>query len=207
MKFLTKYMLTGILLLHVPSFSIAQEVVEEDTPSNAQQLLNLVKEGQVSEQNENARREAEFLANKNEQAAILAAEKRELANQERIADQLEAEYKKNEEILRVKEEAYMKELGSLVELFGHLQSTSGEAAVQFGGSLSSAQYTMDRVNFLNELTAKMSETTELPTISEIERLWFELQLMVNIWSLQHLKVNMLFFQDNQKDVIQNLQVP
>ena len=93
MKFLTKYMLTGILLLHIPNFSIAQEAVEEDTPSNVQQLLNLVKEGQVSEQNENARREAEFLANKNEQAAILAAEKRELANQERIADQLEAEYK------------------------------------------------------------------------------------------------------------------
>ena len=124
MKFLTKYMLTGILLLHVPSFSIAQEAVEADTPSNVQQLLNLVKEGQVSEQNENARREAEFLANKNEQAAILAAEKRELANQERIADQLEAEYKKNEENLRVKEEANMKELGSLVELFGNLQSTS-----------------------------------------------------------------------------------
>jgi biopolymer transport protein ExbB len=120
MKFLTKYMLAGILLLHIPNFSIAQEAVEKDTPSNAQQLLSLVKEGQVSEQNENARREAEFLANKNEQAAILAAEKRELANQERIADQLEAEYKKNEEILRVKEEAYMKELGSLVELFGHL---------------------------------------------------------------------------------------
>ena len=59
MKFLTKYMLTGILLLHVPSFSIAQEAVEADTPSNVQQLLNLVKEGQVSEQNENARREAE----------------------------------------------------------------------------------------------------------------------------------------------------
>ena len=116
MKFLTKYMLTGILLLHIPNFSIAQEAVEEDTPSNVQQLLNLVKEGQVSEQNENARREAEFLANKNEQAAILAAEKRELANQERIADQLEAEYKKNEEILRVKEEAYMKEPVSYTHL-------------------------------------------------------------------------------------------
>ena len=51
------------------------------------------------------------MANKNKQAEILAAEKRELARQERIADQLEAEYKKNEEILRVKEEAYQKELG------------------------------------------------------------------------------------------------
>jgi len=116
-----------------------------------------------------------FLANKNKQASILAAEKRELARQEKIADTLEAEYKKNEGILRVKEEAYQKELGSLVELFGHLQSSAGEAAVQFSGSLTGAQYGQDRVKFLNALTGKMSETTELPTIREIEGLWYELQ--------------------------------
>ena len=59
--------------------------------------------------------------------------------------------------------------------FGHLQSSAGEAAVQFSGSLTSPQYGIERVKFLNELTAKMSETTELPTIREIEGLWFELQ--------------------------------
>jgi len=111
----------------------------------------------------------------NRQASILAAEKRELARQEKIADKLEADYKRNEETLRVKEEAYKKELGSLVELFGHLQSSAGEAAVQFGGSLTSAQYGAERVAFLNDLTGKMSETTELPTIREIEGLWYELQ--------------------------------
>jgi len=63
----------------------------------------------------------------------------------------------------------------LVELFGHLQSSAGEAAVQFGGSLTSAQYGAERVAFLNDLTGKMSETTELPTIREIEGLWYELQ--------------------------------
>ena len=115
------------------------------------------------------------MANKNKQAEILAAEKRELARQEKIADQLEAEYKKNEEILRVKEEAYQKELGSLVELFGHLQSSAGEAAVQFSGSLQVAKYGQERVAFLNDLTTKMSETTELPSIREIEGLWYELQ--------------------------------
>ena len=62
-----------------------------------------------------------------------------------------------------------------MELFGHLQSSAGEAAVQFSGSLTSPQYGIERVKFLNELTAKMSETTELPTIREIEGLWFELQ--------------------------------
>ena len=164
------------LILSNSSILDAQEATSDgEAPSTVQQLLELVKEGQVREQSENSVREAEFLANKNKQASILAAEKRELARQERIADQLEAEYKKNEEILRVKEEAYKKELGSLVELFGHLQSASGEAAVQFAGSLSSAQFGTDRVGFLNDLTAKMSETTELPTVREIEGLWYELQ--------------------------------
>ena len=104
------------LLISSNHVLVAQEdAVEGEAPSTVQQLLELVKEGQVREQSENAIREAEFMANKNKQASILAAEKRELARQERIADQLEAEYKKNEEILRVKEEAYKKELGSLVK--------------------------------------------------------------------------------------------
>ena len=165
-----------VLSLTFNSFVFAQDA-EEETPevSTVEALLMLVKEGKTQEQSENSQREAKFLANKNKQAETLAAEKRELARQERIADQLEAEYKKNEEILRVKEEAYQKELGSLVELFGHLQSSAGEAAVQFSGSLTSPQFGLDRVDFLNDLTSKMSETTELPTIREIEGLWYELQ--------------------------------
>ena len=165
-----------VLSLTFNGFIFAQEEQEEGNEiSTVEALLNLVKQGKTQEQSENAKREARFMANKNKQAEILAAEKRELARQEKIADQLEAEYKKNEEILRVKEEAYQKELGSLVELFGHLQSSAGEAAVQFSGSLTSGQYGQDRVAFLNDLTTKMSETTELPSIREIEGLWYELQ--------------------------------
>ena len=165
-----------VLSLTFNTFVFAQESEGDEAEiSTVEALLQLVKEVKTKEQSANADREAKFMANKNEQAAILAAEKRELARQERIADQLEAEYKKNEEILRVKEEAYQKELGSLVELFGHLQSSAGEAAVQFSGSLTSPQYGLERVDFLNELTSKMSETTELPTIREIEGLWYELQ--------------------------------
>ena len=165
-----------VLSLTFNTFIFAQDTEDEAVEvSTVEALLMLVKEGKTAEQTENSKREARFMANKNKQAEILAAEKRELARQERIADQLEAEYKKNEEILRVKEEAYQKELGSLVELFGHLQSSAGEAAVQFSGSLTSAQYGLERVSFLNDLTSKMSETTELPTIREIEGLWYELQ--------------------------------
>ena len=77
----------------------AQDSAEESAEiSTVEALLMLVKEGKTKEQTENSEREAKFLASKNKQAEILAAEKRELARQERIADQLEAEYKKNEEI-------------------------------------------------------------------------------------------------------------
>ena len=164
------------LLFSLGGSVYAQDANEEAVEvSTVEALLALVKEGKTQEQAANSQREQSFLANKNKQASILAAEKRELARQEKIADTLEAEYKKNEGILRVKEEAYQKELGSLVELFGHLQSSAGEAAVQFSGSLTGAQYGQDRVKFLNALTGKMSETTELPTIREIEGLWYELQ--------------------------------
>jgi biopolymer transport protein ExbB len=164
------------LLFSLGGLVYAQDATEEVVEvSTVEALLALVKEGKTQEQAANSQREQSFLANKNKQASILAAEKRELARQEKIADTLEAEYKKNEGILRVKEEAYQKELGSLVELFGHLQSSAGEAAVQFSGSLTGAQYGQDRVKFLNALTGKMSETTELPTIREIEGLWYELQ--------------------------------
>ena len=141
------YIIPALLLLFsgfISSQENSEEVVEVST---VEALLALVKEGKTQEQAANSSREAEFMANKNKQASILAAEKRELARQEKIADTLEAEYKKNEEILRVKEEAYQKELGSLVELFGHLQSSAGEAAVQFSGSLTGAEYGQDRVKF------------------------------------------------------------
>ena len=169
------YLLPFLLVASLTSFLFAQDTTEEVVEiSTVEALLALVKEGKTEEQAANDERENQFLANKNKQASILAAEKRELVRQEKIADTLEAEYKKNEEILRVKEDAYKKELGSLVELFGHLQSSAGEAAVQFSGSLTGAEYGQDRVKFLNDLTGKMSETTELPTIREIEGLWYEL---------------------------------
>ena len=98
-----------VLSLTFNTFIFAQDTEDEAVEvSTVEALLMLVKEGKTAEQTENSKREARFMANKNKQAEILAAEKRELARQERIADQLEAEYKKNEEILRVKEEAYQK---------------------------------------------------------------------------------------------------
>lgn len=160
-------------LLIISSYSFAQET-DVEAPTNLDKLLELVKEGKSKEQTENTKREAEFKAARDQQDQILKAEQRELARQERIADQLEEEFRKNQEKLRIAEEAYLKQLGSLNELFGHMQSITTDSRVTFESSLTAAEFGKDREKFLGDLIQKMGESTELPTIEEIERVWYEI---------------------------------
>ena len=160
-------------LLISSSYIFAQEA-DVEVPTNLDKLLELVKEGKSKEQSENTKRETEFKAARDQQDQILKAEQRELARQERIADQLEEEFRKNQEKLRIAEEAYLKQLGSLNELFGHMQSITTDSRVTFESSLTAAEFGKEREKFLGDLTQKMGESTELPTIEEIERVWYEI---------------------------------
>ena len=170
-----KKLLFTLLFVLLAFFNInAQEELEVVEPSNLDMLLELVKEGKSKEQAENDRREDEFISARNRQGEILAAEQRELARQERIADELEEIFRANQEKLRIAEEAYLKQLGSLNELFGHMQSISTDSRVTFETSLTAAEFGKERETFLGDLTSKMGESTELPTILEIERVWYEI---------------------------------
>ena len=63
-----------VLSLTLNTFVFAQEPEGDEAEiSTVEALLQLVKEGKTREQSENADREAKFMANKNEQDAILAA--------------------------------------------------------------------------------------------------------------------------------------
>ena len=72
MKILNKYILSLLLIASVSPF--AQEATE-GAPTTIQGLLQLVEQGRTTEQGVNAKREADFLADKNKKAAKLAAEK------------------------------------------------------------------------------------------------------------------------------------
>ena len=170
MKYFKIFLLSSLIF---SSYTFAQEA-DVDAPTNLDKLLELVKEGKSKEQSENTKREAEFKAARDQQDQILKAEQRELARQERIADQLEEEFRKNQEKLRIAEEAYLKQLGSLYELFGHMQSITTDSRVTFESSLTAAEFGKEREKFLGDLTQKMGESTELPTIEEIERVWYEI---------------------------------
>jgi biopolymer transport protein ExbB len=91
-----------------------------------------------------------------------------------LSSQLEQQFADNEIELGNKTDALDKRLGELKELFGVLQQVSGDTRSKFQTSVISAQIP-GRGVFLNDFAQSMGSSTKLASISEIERLWFELQ--------------------------------
>ena len=96
------------------------------------------------------------------------------AKEEARSSELESTFEKNELETAALQEALNKRLGSLKELFGVLQQVAGDTTGQFQTSIISSQYE-NRGEFLTKLAKKMGTSSELASIEEIERLWFELQ--------------------------------
>jgi len=137
------------------------------------ELLGFVKQGQVTEAKENRAREQRFAKDKANQAAELKKAEAERTRQEELSAQLEDTFEENELLVAAKQKQLKEKLGTLAELFGHLTSASGDLASNMEFSLVSAQYP-DREVFLEELISKMSGSDKLPSIEEIERVWYEL---------------------------------
>jgi len=137
------------------------------------ELLGFVKQGQVQESKENRAREQRFAKDKANQAAELKRAEAERTRQEELSQQLEDTFEANELEIAAKQAQLKEKLGTLAELFGHLTSTAGDLATNMEFSLTSSQFP-DREVFLEELIAKMSGSDQLPSIEEIERVWYEL---------------------------------
>ena len=152
---------------------LAATVAAQESKS-LDELLGYVKQGQIDEARENRAREQRFVAAKADQARLLAEARAERTRQERISARLEKRFEDNELLIAEKQKQLKERLGTLAELFGHLTSTSGDAITNFENSLISAQYP-DREVFLQGLIDKMSGSDRLPSIEEIERVWYELQ--------------------------------
>ncbi len=146
----------------------------EEQASSLEQLLEFVKDGRTSEARENRAREQRFQAAKADQQRLLREAEQERTRQERISAQLEQKFEENELLIADKQKQLKERLGTLTELFGHLTSAAGDAATNFETSLISVQYP-NREDFLEELISKMAAADRLPSIEEIERVWYELQ--------------------------------
>lgn len=172
----TKFVKSCLVLvaagLLASNFSIAQQ--QQDRAANLDQLLEMVRKSQISETAEHRQREAEFARDKANQANLLAQAKATRQAEEARSERLEKTYA-NQEVLVNQRRAQLNErLGSMKELFGHLTSTAGDLRTTTQNSLVSAQFP-NRGDFLDELIEKMNSNTRLPSITEIERLWYEVQ--------------------------------
>ena len=95
-------------------------------------------------------------------------------NEENRSTQLEAIFEENEAELNILQDTLTERLGALKELFGVMQQVAGDARTRFDNSLTNVQYP-DRSPFLEDLAKKIGSNSKLPSIDEIERLWYELQ--------------------------------
>jgi biopolymer transport protein ExbB len=158
----------ALLVTLTGSFQVQAEAVSLDS------LLKQVKSGRINDAKENAERLKNFKADKALQGKKLAAMKTERKRQESRSVKLEREFEVNEKNLAVLEKTFRERLGNLKELFGVLQQAAGDARGQFDNSLTQIQFS-DRSDYLTALAQKMGQSSQLASIEEIERLWFELQ--------------------------------
>lgn len=171
MKFVKSCMALIAAGLLSSSFALAQQA---DKAATLDQLLDMVKKSQIAESAEHRQREAEFSRNKANQANLLAQAKATRQAEETRSERLEKVHSDQELQVTAKRTQFNERLGSMRELFGHLTSTAGDLRVATESSLVSAQYP-NRGDFLEDLIDKMNSNTKLPTIAEIERLWYEVQ--------------------------------
>ena len=170
MKRLTLIIAAGLLCL---GMTTAQAQSGEDARSMAE-LLRLIEQGQARDSQEARQREAQFAQAKNQQQSLLNQARAERTRQENISARLEQQFEDNQQQIITARQALDERLGALKELFGVLQTVSGDTQGVFNASLTNIQYP-DRGDFLVELGSKMAGASSLASIEDIERLWAMLQ--------------------------------
>jgi len=146
---------------------------KEAAPNAAQtleQLLEQTRQARTRESQANAAREQRFLAERNQQGAMLSQAKNELAAQEARAKALSAQFDANEKKLTDLQAVLDAKGGNLGELFGTVRVVAGDVSSVLYNSMITTRYP-DR----DDLVVKLSQTKSLPSIEELEKLWFEMQ--------------------------------
>ena len=163
--------LGGALALAIAATSLP--AVAQGDELSMRELLDEVRQGRVRDAQDNQRREAEFLADQARQDELIRQVKANIAALERRSAELETQFNANELKVEEKRQQRDERLGSLKELFGHLTGAAGDLRSRLKASITTSQFD-GRQAFLSQLIAKMTDDTDLPTVEEIERLWFEL---------------------------------
>jgi len=170
MKRITLIIAAGLLSLGFVATASAQD----DGARSMGELLRLIEQGQARDSQENRKREAAFAQDKNKQQSLLNQARAERTRAENTSASLEQQFEENQQRIITARQALDERLGALKELFGVLQTVSGDAQGRFGASLTNIEFP-DRSQFLFDLGAKMAGASSLASIEDIETLWAMLQ--------------------------------
>ncbi len=133
------------------------------------ELLQQVRNTRAAEQTANVEREEEFKAKANERARLMKEALAKRQAFEAKSKQLSAKYDANDKEINQLTELLAQREGNLGELFGVTRQVAGDVASALSNSMIGVSYP-DREQFL----LKIAGTKALPSIKELERLWFEM---------------------------------
>lgn len=139
-------------------------------PKTLDQLLEQVRAASRESAAVNQRREREFREARDKQRQMLNDAKQQLQVEEQRSERLRASFDTNERELTQLSETLRTRMGNLGEVFGVVRQMSGNAKSMVDNSLVSAEYPGR-----GEVLTKLAQSKELPTIAELEQLWFVYQ--------------------------------
>jgi len=169
---MVKHFLTGTLTAATLLFSsVAMSAPQE--PINLDQLLQQLQQGQFEQSEENKQREARFRSEANAQERMLRDAIAKRDQLEKLSEQLETNFEKNEIELAALTNTLTQRMGSLRELFGVLQQVAGDTSSKLQTSFVSVEYP-GRSEQLSDLAQKMGSASKLASIEEIESVWLAL---------------------------------
>ena len=172
-------------------FSCNQTFAAEADIKSLDELLDLVKQGRLEQSKENRARERRFKTdqiNQEKQLNEAIAERKQL---EKESEALEKNYDANKEILDELTVRLNSRMGSLKELFTHLQSATADVSMSLQGSITSVEMP-SRFLELQTLSNHLAQNRNLPKIEELEQLWYQLQReMVESGKIKHLNLEVI----------------
>ncbi len=135
-------------------------------PKSLDELLDSVLKEHSAARQRNAEREQRFLAERGNQAALLADTRAGLAVQEARAEELKTSYALNEQALDAQRQVLEGANSELGEFQGVVRQIAGDLKGALDSSLVTAQLP-DRLAFLEEL----AQGEDSPTVEAVEQLW------------------------------------
>jgi len=163
------------LLVLISATAPAQEAASEAAGAlTLDGLLDAVREGRTQDRDSDMERLQRFLSVQEEREEMLGKIKARRVEMEARSTDMESTYEDKERAIGDLESRLQERMGSLRELFGVLQQVASDAQGRFEVSLTELDYP-ERSDFMMDFAGRMAQSNRLPSIAEIERLWFELQ--------------------------------